>query len=371
MKAFAGSIQRKGKSYYLVLSRRRRQQWIALKTHSATIARQRAARLFPHLPDDDIEWLQYLVRLGESATQELAKRNTSPITWKDVPDLVDKRIPDHTIDKAHTRWLNHLVSIAQAQKAPPPERLARVDAEPILNTLLNEFTAWQRMISFYRKVWRTLDLDDSIWRNPEMSADRDAGDREYYRRLTADEIAAVYQYLAAENRELAEIFALGYYTGLRLSDVVELERDEINEDHTFLRLQPNKVRRSKHRLIVVPLKKFPQEIITGRLREIPASENRLFPDLNGKHPTKGICSAFRHCGILKQHGGRASFHSLRATFISLMDESGIPPHLTDAITGHAPVGMHGRYSQPSAESLMHAVTAAIPDIFDSPPSSIR
>ena len=62
---------------------------------------------------------------------------------------------------------------------------------------------------------------------------------------------------------------------------------------------------------------------------------------------------------------KASFHSLRATFISVMDDAGISPHVTDAITGHkAEGGMHGHYSQPSREALMAAVEkAVVPVVF--------
>ena len=45
-----------------------------------------------------------------------------------------------------------------------------------------------------------------------------------------------------------------------------------------------------------------------------------------------------------------------------MDEAGIPPHVTDAITGHAGGGMHARYTQPSAETLQRAVLRAIPPL---------
>lgn len=79
-------------------------------------------------------------------------------------------------------------------------------------------------------------------------------------------------------------------------------------------------------------------------------------------PTKAICRAFRACGLHKRGSGRASFHSLRATFISLMDEAGVPPHVTDAITGHAGGGMHARYTQPSDAALAEAVTRAIPPV---------
>jgi hypothetical protein len=65
---------------------------------------------------------------------------------------------------------------------------------------------------------------------------------------------------------------------------------------------------------------------------------------------------------VRQDNGRASFHSLRATFISMMDEAGIPPYITDAITGHAGGGMHARYTQPAPAALLRAVTRALPPV---------
>ena len=45
-----------------------------------------------------------------------------------------------------------------------------------------------------------------------------------------------------------------------------------------------------------------------------------------------------------------------------MDEAGVQPYLTDAITGHAAGGMHARYTQPSLETLRAAILKAIPPI---------
>ena len=46
----------------------------------------------------------------------------------------------------------------------------------------------------------------------------------------------------------------------------------------------------------------------------------------------------------------------------MMDEAGVPPHITDAITGHAGGGMHARYTQPSSQALLAAVKKAIPPL---------
>ena len=64
--------------------------------------------------------------------------------------------------------------------------------------------------------------------------------------------------------------------------------------------------------------------------------------------------------------GKASYHSLRATFISKLDEAGVPVTITDAITGHASQGMHARYSQPGAEAMRRAIDGAISPLAASP-----
>ena len=89
------------------------------------------------------------------------------------------------------------------------------------------------------------------------------------------------------------------------------------------------------------------------------ADGYLFPSHTRRRPSRAMGRIFRASGVMKQGNGRASFHSLRATFISLMDEAGVPPHVTDAITGHAGGGMHARYTQPSDAALIDAVTRAI------------
>lgn len=132
----------------------------------------------------------------------------------------------------------------------------------------------------------------------------------------------------------ADMVAIGYYTGLRLSDVAELEAAEVSPGRDFLRLQPNKVRHSKRRQLLIPLVREARDIVERRMKS-PAEGRWLFPAAARKRPSRRICAAFHAAGIRKRGTARASFHSLRATFISQMDEAGVSPHVTDAITGHA------------------------------------
>lgn len=68
----------------------------------------------------------------------------------------------------------------------------------------------------------------------------------------------------------------------------------------------------------------------------------------------------REAGEGDTQAGKASFHSLRATFISMMDEAGAPQAVTDSITGHAPQTMHARYSHPDTEAARNWMEKALP-----------
>jgi integrase len=125
-------------------------------------------------------------------------------------------------------------------------------------------------------------------------------------------------------------------------------------DGGALRLIAGKTRGRGGRPLLIPLTAEALGMIRSRIEA--RGSGALF-DRFGRESLFGLWEA---AGVLDNEMGRASFHSLRATFISMMDEAGVPPHVTDAITGHAPQGMHGRYSQPSLEALREAVARAIP-----------
>lgn len=368
MKVSYGSIQRKGRRWYFVTRAGTRQKWISLKTDNPRVARKRA-RLFAADEDEAEGWLRHLVRLGERAGRALKGlgRRSPPAwdaLWREFAGRSGASLPAASLPD-YRRWLDLL---AVAARHRPPAEMDGEDARRIAGLLRGRYLSADRMLRFFRRVWTTLDFGDDIWREELGVRRRSAGVKanEFYRRLTVDEVRRVRNALLNATRAVsgdaaaacADMVAIGYYTGLRLSDVAELEASEVAPGGDFLRLQPNKVRHSKRRLLLVPLVREAREIVARRMKS-PAEGRWLFPATARKRPSKRICAAFRAAGIGKRGTARASFHSLRATFISQMDEAGVSPHVTDAITGHAAGGMHARYTQPSAQTLMDAVARAI------------
>ena len=365
MKLHLGSIQGHGKSLYLVTRVGGKSKWVSLHTGDIETAKTRARKLLP--PDDsELAWLRHLSRLGELANMELRRRSAlATLTWGNLWDEFMSRAAgtiSATSEESYERWMRILADAADELGLSPADILRKEACAKIAAKLMGAYISARRMLVFYRRVWRTLGLDRELWSSADAPvACGTTRAKEHYRRLSLGEIRKVRDLLLQRAPELADMVVLGYSTGLRLSDVAELERSEIETGMRFLNVVPNKTRTAKPLPLRIPLTEQARNLILQRLTSPPGGPY-LFPTAARHRPSRKIAAAFRRCGVFSSGNGRASFHSLRATFISMMDEAGIPPHITDAITGHSGGGMHSRYTQPSAKALLAAVARAIPPL---------
>lgn len=308
---------------------------------------------------DEMDFLRALARLGQEAERRIStKRHSVTVTWNTLAanffSKSQRPIPSASRDD-YRRWIRYLAEWAATKGIPSPCKLTRTGSETAIDDLFGESISRDRIQRFYRRVWKTLGWDETIWRT---SFDDQPKQQEHYRRLELKEIRRLLRYLSGTNRELHDMVVIGYYTGLRLSDIAELERSEFDAHRQMLRIVPNKVRTRKPHALSIPLVGDALQIVSSGLRR----GRYLFSEKTRLRPSRRIVKAFRRCNIRKKGCGRASFHSLRATFISLMDEAGVQPYITDAITGHAAGGMHARYTQPALETLRAAILKAIPPI---------
>ena len=376
MKLGSGSLQRKRRRWYWVAKVNGRQKWLPLKTEDIALARLRARKFAATIRSDDaaseIAWLEQLVRVGDEARARLAQLRTGDdLAQRDLWSVFLARTPKPIPSASRENYRHWLDLLASDKRMASPAALTADTARQIASDLRSRYVSADRMIAFFRRVWRVLGLDAAIWNGAgasdattDASPDR-ADAHEFYRRLSHDEVERLLAYLkkraASDDAAYSDMIVIGYYTGLRLSDVAELNRDEISDDVRFLSLQPNKTRHHRHRFVRIPLVGLARVRVRARLIDIDA-DGYLFSKRTRRRPSCALGRIFRASGVVKQGNGRASFHSLRATFISLMDEAGVPPHVTDAITGHAGGGMHARYTQPSDAALADAVTRAIPPL---------
>ena len=343
-----------------------------------------------------------LVEQGEWARLQLAGADQAAaadkLSWSGLFEawkIRTEKLTRHagTLDN-YERQVDLLGRWAAVQGIDAPPAVEAGQARAYIASRANTRAGGPRDVALFRRVWRDLGLRP-IWdgargevRGNELEV---IGRR--YRRMPVAEVRAVVKVLrvgkVSEKKggkfvagdypalpDVADLVELGYYTGLRRGDVAGLTVGNVDAAGDFLRVIPEKTRGRKGQPLLVPLRKEAREIVKSLVNghsslggEEESSVNGhwgdgdkdrpLFPRLVGAWLNKCLRLTWQRAGVKADGFGRASFHSLWAKFISMMDEAGVPPHCTDAITGHAPQGMHGRYSQPGREALMQAVEKAI------------
>ena len=307
------------------------------------------------------DWLAFFIKIGDAARFILTHTVANPVLWQDLAATFFAKVfppVSSTSSIDYSRWINSLVAFAKEKNIASPCAMTMADADSLAERLSMHKVAPARRFRFYRRVWRTIGLDDSIWNAPNSLVHAMS---EHYRRLSGEELAALIALARSKDPDAADMIEIGYWTGLRLSDVVQLERSEVCLETESLFIVPNKVRLRKPYPLAIPLAGGALSAVRRRMTAL-YDDTYLFSDICRHRPSRRMTKLFAASGVFKKGNGRASFHSLRATFISLMDEAGIQPYITDAITGHSNGGMHARYTQPSLEAMRSAVIRAIPTI---------
>jgi len=342
----AGCIAKKGKKYYLVY----KNKWIALKTEDAREAEKRAVDFIPGLGLPEAEWLSFLVELGEKAKARLIKESApKDIDWDNIYfkwTAENKRLTKNASTlRSYEGQIKALTDWAQTKGVAGPGEITRGMAAEYLGTRTPE--SQKRDCALFARIYNHIGLDAGIWEGQDL----DVPTAQRYRRITREELVKLLS--VAQNPVDNALLRLGLTTGMRLGSCLEITDLFISGD--FLSTIPGKTRNKKNKPLTIPL-------LPGTKKALAAIAPDYFAGLRADTTSNRLKDLFKKAGVGNNHFGNASFHSLRATFISLMDEAGIPPHVTDAITGHASQGMHGRYSQPSKKALMDAVVKAIPDL---------
>ena len=371
MKRATGHLFRRGRRWYLQFLAAGVRKTVALYTEDEASARQKAARItgVAASAGSEVEYLQGLRELGEWAQRRL----TGEVVGEDLApgDLAGRwaaslaRQPAVRTMETYRQMLGRFAVWCGVRGIAGARAVTPAAAREYVREIGREKATPGRDAALLRRVWRDLGLGGA-WMG--ISAPKAGGGR--YRRISLAEARQVWATAChggarpwkardgitrkgfMAHPDLADLVLLGWSTGLRLGDAMRVRGDQV--DGGALRLIAGKTRGRGGRPLLIPLTAEALGMIRSRIEA--RGSGALF-DRFGRESLFGLWEA---AGVLDNEMGRASFHSLRATFISMMDEAGVPPHVTDAITGHAPQGMHGRYSQPSLEALREAVARAIP-----------
>lgn len=157
----------------------------------------------------------------------------------------------------------------------------------------------------------------------------------------------------------------GYYTGLRLKDLSNLEWQAVDIEAAVLKIRTGKT----GAVVTIPLHADLLAWLKGRTRGIGKAP--IFPTLAGKAGggKSGLSSQFKKIMAKAGVSGRTlrkangagrtasslTFHSLRHSFNSAMANAGVSQEMRQKLTGHASKEMNDRYTHHDIDGLRAAV----------------
>ena len=182
--------------------------------------------------------------------------------------------------------------------------------------------------------------------------------------FTPEQIAALIK--EAPSQDWKGAILCGYYTGLRLRDVADLQWSAIDWEAQKITVTTRKTRKD----VTVPV--HPQ--FASWLQEQTRGIGRapVFPRLAGKSGAgkSGLSMQFKRImdrakikgRLLREANGAGrsqsslSFHSLRHSFNSAMANAGISSEVRQKLTGHSSAQMNAQYTHHELEELRAAVS---------------
>ncbi len=179
--------------------------------------------------------------------------------------------------------------------------------------------------------------------------------------------AQVAKLIEAAEGEWRGVILGGYFTGLRLRDVIDLRWESIDLNAGVLRVKTRKT----GAVLIIPIHPQFEEWLRGQPRGIARAP--IFPKLigkgtGGKHGLSGRFNAIMEKAgikgrILRGADGKGrkttslTFHSLRHSFVSALANAGVSTELRQKLSGHADERSHARYTHHELETLRAAVSA--------------
>ena len=187
-------------------------------------------------------------------------------------------------------------------------------------------------------VWKTLIPYSNIRVNPWINIQNRSAESDFYRPITSTEYKKI---LGATKGFWRDATIIAYYTGLRRKDIQILQWSQIHPDH--IELIPAKTS-ANQKSVFIPLHKEVQKILQNK----KCKKKYVFP-VEAEKLTNG---GFNHeysvilsgLGITAKSPAIVGFHSLRASFITRCEESGIDRQTIQGIVGHGSPLMTARYS---------------------------
>lgn len=184
--------------------------------------------------------------------------------------------------------------------------------------------------------------------------------------FTMDEVKTIFDRFPGEWPDMVRVCL--YTGGQRLGDIATMKWEQINLDGGLISMRTEKTKRRMNKPLIAPLKKIMEGRMEGRINEF------VFPLAAMKHAQAGGKSgklSQEFTDLLRQHGviapkteerngdrrqlAEKSFHSLRATAVTVLRLAGVPADLCRYIVGHDSEEIERVYFRPDSADVQSAM----------------
>lgn len=240
------------------------------------------------------------------------------------------------------------------------ENVGNAQAEEYARTISKTMSAgtYNKALNALSLIWRVTAREAGVKgeENPWQGLARRRSDAHVRRPFTQSETDAI---LATAEGEMKTLIAVCLYTGLRLGDACQLKWGDVRGNAVYV------LTAKRDRRVAIPLHSKLKEAL-GESKKVgyvmPEVARRYTQDKQGpSNVSRSIKRIIERAGIttsIKKGSERArpdaTAHSLRHTFVTRAIEAGVPPHVVQAIVGHASATMTERYTHLSDGAVLSA-----------------
>ena len=251
----------------------------------------------------------------------------------------------------------------------PLKELKKQHAELIKNRLLEAgrtSRTVQYVLATIRQTWNAARLDGFVsGDSPTRSVKLPKVDNRRQRYLSPDECEALLTALKPHSEHVYFISILSLDTGMRFSEIANLEWQDVNIFAESLFLRDTKPGRNRPVFMTARVKDLFQKMPFGKPDEL------VFPNRDGqrmKHISKTFDETVEKLGLnrgITDSRYKAVYHSLRHTHASRLLESGVDIYHVKELLGHQSIQTTERYTHTRDETLKNAVKSMEEKIINS------
>ncbi len=161
-----------------------------------------------------------------------------------------------------------------------------------------------------------------------------------------------------ERPQLADVFRFAFHTGMRLSEILNLEWKSVNMADRIIKVANTEdfTTKSKSERIIPINKTLFQVLVRIQPKIFRMGRNYVFPKQAGQsYSVDYISHKFKKAARLAGIGEDIHFHSLRHSFASNLIRRGVPIVTVKELLGHADISTTMIYSHVRRDDLVSAV----------------